>query len=365
MQAKQGLFNQTRLLGLLAFLLAAALVCVVVHNRRLAEQVDQLEDPRASQVTFSGGGVVNVRLMRRANFLSPLPTPKSWQTQDGGTLSLPEGLFEVSFGEEVWPLLTTNGIELSWDLSPTPEGFGRVPGGPGISGLDRLLTEPLDPQGKPHDGRGFLLSLTEVSVGEYDAFLDALATSKKDEDGFFSCCSDAERMLFKDGCSGHRPSRGGQDLWASQNLPEYQRRAAREVNLFDAMAYCRFLQGSFKGEARFRLPTRSEWERAARGVDGRPFPWGSDPLLPVKQAVAGLGTTVDSHPGMRSPYGHRHMGSGVSEWTISPEGQRRYRVMGRSFDLPADRIHVGYSVGESPIVRSASTGFRLVREPSR
>jgi formylglycine-generating enzyme required for sulfatase activity len=137
------------------------------------------------------------------------------------------------------------------------------------------------------------------------------------------------------------------------------------VSLLDAMAYCGFLTAGDPGEVRYRLPTKSEWERAARGVDGRPFPWGTDPLLPLREGVAGLGTTVDSHPSLRSPFGHLHMGSGVSEWSLTREGKLRYCVMGRSFDLPADRIHVGYAVGESPIVRSASTGFRVLQEPAK
>ncbi len=137
------------------------------------------------------------------------------------------------------------------------------------------------------------------------------------------------------------------------------------MNLLDALAYCGFLNATAQDKSTYRLPTRSEWERAARGVDGRPFPWGTDPLLPLKEGVAGLGTTVDTHPSLRSPYGHLHMGSGVSEWCLTKEGKLRYYVMGRSFDLPADRIHVGYAVGESPIVRSASTGFRVLRETVR
>ncbi len=91
------------------------------------------------------------------------------------------------------------------------------------------------------------------------------------------------------------------------------------VNYFDARDYCRWLT---ENTGRFyRLPTEAEWEKAARGTDGRIFPWGNE----WEQAICNtreydLGTTLPvGHfsPRADSPYGVSEMAGGVLEWTSS------------------------------------------------
>jgi iron(II)-dependent oxidoreductase len=103
--------------------------------------------------------------------------------------------------------------------------------------------------------------------------------------------------------------------------PEWIHYPVVQINHFGAEAYCEAV-----GK---RLPTVQEWEKAARGSDGRTYPWGKkfDKTAAVtsETAVNAQPSVVGSRENGKSPYGVMDMAGNVWEWTASFDG--RYLIL--------------------------------------
>ncbi len=153
------------------------------------------------------------------------------------------------------------------------------------------------------------------------------------------------------------------------------------VTWLDAMAYLAWLR-EVTGDAAWRLPTEAEWEKAARGTDGRIYPWGNRwEKARANTAEGGPGTTTPvgayAERGDASPAGCHDMIGNVWEWTSSIYEATAYQPDNKhenNNDRTSRRVLRGgswYSVSRDARAANRnrndvgnyvnSCGFRLVR----
>ncbi|MBI2899373.1 MAG: SUMF1/EgtB/PvdO family nonheme iron enzyme [Planctomycetes bacterium] len=241
------------------------------------------------------------------------------------------------------------------------DGFVYVPAGPFVVGGDPLAYSPLerDPDARTGD---FFIAKHEVTVSDYFAFLNRGIAEGKDmrpraprngtNGGFYMKLPDTVEPIAVPG--------SWDPLW-----PIFG------VSWEDANAYCEWRTRTAKDGAAYRLPTGPEWEKAARGADGRFFPWGDRfdwSFAKGLKTREGLSKPerAGACPADESPYGVRDMAGSMSEhcedWYDEAIGIRLMHggAWGQgmlSVFRCASRVGFVTNFGES------GSGFRMVRVP--
>jgi formylglycine-generating enzyme required for sulfatase activity/tRNA A-37 threonylcarbamoyl transferase component Bud32 len=171
---------------------------------------------------------------------------------------------------------------------------------------------------------GFAMRQNPVTNTEYLAFLDDLAATGREDDALRyvpreragSDLADGAMIYGRRADGGFELTRDGDgDVWGL-DFPVFH------VDFDSAVAYATWLAGR-TGQP-WRLPAEVEWEKAARGVDGRRFPWGDvlDPswcCMRDSQRGRPLPVSVARFPVDESPYGVRGMAGNTRDWTADAD----------------------------------------------
>ncbi len=228
-----------------------------------------------------------------------------------------------------------------------------------------------DPRGEPDEAprrvsvKAFRMMRTEVTNRHFAAF--AAATGHRtdpERSGFGYVWTDRWRRVA--GASWRRPHGPADAIEGREDHPVLQ------VSAQDAAAFCRW--------AGLRLPTEAEWEFAARGTDGRRYPWGNQEPRAGGLHRANFGTVAccapdasdgflktapaGSFPLGASPFGLLDMAGNAWEWTGSPFPGRPGEVAlrGGGWGNNPWCLRASYRHGNPPEVGLDMVGFRCAGE---
>ncbi len=211
--------------------------------------------------------------------------------------------------------------------------------------------------------RRFTIDRLPVTNGDYAEFLNASALDAE---------RGGRRYRRYDDDDADARIHGVEGRWRAD--PGFEHHPVNEVPWPGARDYC-----AWRGK---RLPTEAEWEKAARGNDGRRYPWGATaPGGDRARFNASWNQTapVDAHPSGASPYGALDMAGNAWEWVSSlyrpypysavdgredPDAEGVRGTRGGGHDSPPEELTTtqrGRTLSRAPRAGHHNIGFRCAR----
>ena len=234
----------------------------------------------------------------------------------------------------------------------TRPGVGlRKDGVPDIDWVEIPAGEFIYQEGERRKTGSFSIARYPVTNAQYQAFLDA--SDGYGEDGWWPGLTNPDRTP-------------GTSAWTESNHPR------ERVSWPEAMAFCAWLGHRLGSAGEVRLPTEWEWERAARGTDGRVYPWGNE----YKAGYANIAesnlkrtTAVGLYPEGASSEGVLDLSGNLWEWCLNeyekpkrtqPGGRESRVLRGGSWSGPQENARASFRDHYLPGYRGYYVGFRVV-----
>lgn len=362
------------LLGSALFLLAVALLTSAILFRAQAGSSDSSPPPEAAETAVRlTSEALAAAIIAQTPTVTPTPNPTATATPSDTPAPSPTATSTATPRPTRTPTPESLSDTRLREIDAMP--MRLIPAGTFMMGAgpDDLLAASDERPLHRVILNDFYIDQYEVSVAQYAAFLNRLGTYRQACNGF-DCAMPRERV----GVTSYLlEEEMGTSSVLYTPLTGFANYPANFISWHGAAAYCAAVGG--------RLPTEAEWEYAARGDDGRLYPWGNEApneLRAVFNSNFDNLKPVNALPAGQSPFGIFGLAGGVWEWVadwydedyyaISPElnptgpelGLTR-SIRGGAWPLnnEADRIRSANRSSAPPETTSASIGFRCAQDP--
>ena len=197
----------------------------------------------------------------------------------------------------------------------------------------------------------FWIDRTPVTNAEFTRFAQATGYKTTAERTGVGCANTGSKWEEVFGADWQHPGGPQTDTQSNADHPVVQ------VSWEDAVTYAEWV-----GK---RLPTEQEWEKAARGMDGREYPWGDQEptreLCNFNRNEEGTTPVGKYSPQGDSPYGCVDIAGNVWEWTASDHDSGGKVLRGGGWSHPAEYVRLTLRSPHHPDDRYDTDGFRCVR----